>query len=174
MGMRREARERAIQFLFQYDMNRPERLEEALEHFWSSQRASELKPDRTPAQTAQLEPEEKQSHRALREFADPLIHGTLEHQEAIDALIRQYAKNWRLERIAVVDRNILRLALYEMTHRDDIPPIVSINEAVDIAKRFSTEESGKFVNGILDRAKADLLRSARTSSPLQPAKSLAG
>ena len=63
--------------------------------------------------------------------------------------------------MAVVDRNILRLAIYEMLHRDDIPPVVSINEAVDIAKRFSTEDSGKFVNGILDRVKAEVMRPAR-------------
>jgi transcription antitermination factor NusB len=66
-----------------------------------------------------------------------------------------------LHRMAVVDRNVLRLAIYEMLHRQDIPPVVSINEAVDIAKRFSTEESGKFVNGILDKIKGDLMRSAR-------------
>jgi N utilization substance protein B len=70
-------------------------------------------------------------------------------------------KNWELRRIAAVDRNVLRLAIFEMQHRDDIPPVVSINEAVDIAKRFSTEESGKFVNGILDKIKGELLRPAR-------------
>ena len=63
--------------------------------------------------------------------------------------------------MAVVDRNVLRLAIYEMFHRDDIPPIVSINEAVDIAKKFSTDDSGRFVNGILDKVKNDLMRSAR-------------
>jgi N utilization substance protein B len=85
----------------------------------------------------------------------------LEKQAALDETIKKYAANWDLRRIAVVDRNILRLAIYEMMFRDDIPPIVSINEAVDIAKKFSTEDSGKFVNGILDRIKGDLLRSAR-------------
>ena len=166
--MRRDARECAIQFLFQYDMNRPEKLAEALDHFWSSQRPSELKPNRDPEKEARLAEQEKESELTLRSFADPLIRGTLENLESLDALIRQYAKNWRLERIAVVDRNIIRLALYEMIHRDDIPPIVSINEAVDIAKRFSTEDSGKFVNGILDRAKADLMRSSRTATAVEP------
>jgi N utilization substance protein B len=66
-----------------------------------------------------------------------------------------------LHRIAAVDRNILRLAIYEMLHRDDIPPVVSINEAVDIAKKFSTQDSGKFVNGILDKIKSELMRPAR-------------
>ena len=97
----------------------------------------------------------------MRVFAEPLIRGTLEHQAELDERIKQYAKNWDLHRMAVVDRNILRLAIYEMLYRDDIPPVVSINEAVDIAKKFSTEDSGKFVNGILDKVKGDLLRPAR-------------
>ena len=90
-----------------------------------------------------------------------MIRGTLEHRGQLDAEIKKYALNWDLHRMAVVDRNILRLAIYEMLHRDDIPPVVSINEAVDIAKKFSTEESGKFVNGLLDRIKRDLMRPAR-------------
>jgi N utilization substance protein B len=98
---------------------------------------------------------------AVRVFAEPLIRGTLEHIPELDEKIKHYAKNWELHRMAVVDRNILRLAIYEMLHRDDIPPVVSINEAVDIAKRFSTDESGGFVNGILDKVKGDLMRPAR-------------
>ena len=70
-------------------------------------------------------------------------------------------KNWELHRIAVVDRNIMRLAIYEMLYREDIPPVVSINEAVDIAKKFSTQDSGKFVNGVLDKIKSELMRPAR-------------
>lgn len=171
MGMRREARERAVQFLFQHDMNRPDKLEEALDHFWHSQRPAEGKPSRETGHEAHEEDPKEKEQQALRSFADPLIRGTLEHLDQVDALIRQYAKNWRLERIAVVDRNILRLALYEMTCREDIPPVVSINEAVDIAKKFSTAESGKFVNGLLDRAKADLMRSARTAT--DPVKTMA-
>ena len=77
------------------------------------------------------------------------------------SIIKKHAKNWELHRIAAVDRNILRLAIYEMLHRDDIPPVVSINEAVDIAKKFSTQDSGKFVNGILDKVKGELMRPAR-------------
>jgi N utilization substance protein B len=94
-------------------------------------------------------------------FAEPLIRGAIEKREELDEQICKYAENWDLKRMAAVDRNILRLAIYEMLHRDDIPPIVSINEAVDIAKKFSTHDSGKFVNGILDRVKGDLLRPAR-------------
>jgi len=97
----------------------------------------------------------------MRAFADPLICGTLEHRNDLDDIIKKHAKNWDLHRMAAVDRNILRLALYEMHYRDDIPPVVSINEAVDIAKKFSTQDSGKFVNGILDKVKGELMRPAR-------------
>ena len=86
-----------------------------------------------------------------------LARGTVEHLEEIDALIQRYTLNWDLDRITLIDRACLRLALYEMLHCDDIPPVVSINEAVDIAKRFSTAESGKFVNGILDKVKIEEL-----------------
>ena len=97
----------------------------------------------------------------MRLFSEPLIRGTIEHRDECDALIVKFARNWELHRIATVDRNVLRLAIYEMLHREDIPPIVSINEAVDIAKKFSTQESGRFVNGILDRVKQEILRPAR-------------
>ena len=85
----------------------------------------------------------------------------LEHRQEADPHIMKHAKNWDLHRIAAVDRNVLRLAIFEMLHREDIPPVVSINEAVDIAKKFSTQDSGKFVNGILDKVKGELLRPAR-------------
>jgi N utilization substance protein B len=98
---------------------------------------------------------------ATRMFADRLIRGVLEHRAELDEVIRRYVKNWGLNRIATVDRNVLRLAIHEMMHREDIPPVVSINEAVDIAKRFSTEESGRFVNGVLDKIRGDLMRPAR-------------
>jgi len=97
----------------------------------------------------------------MRLFAEPLIRGTLQNRDAIDAEIMKHVKNWELHRIAAVDRNILRLAIYEMLHREDIPPVVSINEAVDIAKKFSTQDSGKFVNGVLDKIKGELMRPAR-------------
>ena len=97
----------------------------------------------------------------MRLFADPLIRGVLEHRAQIDRVIEQHVRNWSLDRMAAVDRNVLRLAAYEMLHREDIPPVVSINEAVDIAKKFSTHDSGKFVNGILDKIKGELMRPAR-------------
>jgi N utilization substance protein B len=163
MGKRREARERTVQFLFQHDLSPVEDLPAALEHFWESQRAAAIAGDKgaatwnEPVPLPPPTPEEL----AIRLFADPLIRGTLEHRNEADEVIKKHAKNWDLHRIAAVDRNILRLAIYEMLHRDDIPPVVSINEAVDIAKKFSTQDSGKFVNGILDKVKGELMRPAR-------------
>jgi len=163
MGKRREARERAVQFLFQHDLNPPEKLDEALNHFWSSQRTAAIADDKGVAHWGQQveRPEPTADEQEIRVFADPLIRGTLQFREEADVHICKHAQNWELKRIAAVDRNILRLAIYEMLHRDDIPPVVSINEAVDIAKKFSTRDSGKFVNGILDKVKGELLRPAR-------------
>jgi len=163
MGKRREARERAVQFLFQHDLNPPEDITRALNEFWDSQRAAAIADDKGPAhwgQTVELPPPTTEEAEE-RLFAEPLIRGTLEHRDAIDEQIKKHVKNWEIHRIAAVDRNILRLAIYEMLYRDDIPPVVSINEAVDIAKKFSTQDSGKFVNGVLDKIKGELMRPAR-------------
>ena len=163
MGKRREARERAVQFLFQHDLNPPADLKAALDQFWDSQRTAAIAEDKGAAnwgQPVELPPPTAEEA-AVRLFAEPLIQGALEHRDEADAVITKHAKNWGLHRIAAVDRNILRLAIYEMLHRDDIPPVVSINEAVDIAKKFSTQDSGKFVNGILDKVKSELMRPAR-------------
>jgi N utilization substance protein B len=163
MGKRREARERAIQFLFQHDLNPPEEMDRALDEFWESQRAAAIAEEKGTAtwgQKIELPPPSTEEA-AVRLFADPLIRGAVEYRNEADDIIKKHAKNWELHRIAAVDRNILRLAIYEMLHRDDIPPVVSINEAVDIAKKFSTQDSGKFVNGILDKVKSELMRPAR-------------
>ncbi len=163
MGKRREARERAVQFLFQHDLNPPENLELELATFWNSQRAAALEEEKGPAKWGEVTelPPPTVEEAELRLFAEPLIRGTLEHRAAIDEKIKSHARNWDFHRIAAVDRNIMRLAIYEMLHRQDIPPVVSINEAVDIAKKFSTEDSGKFVNGILDKIRSEILRPAR-------------
>ena len=163
MGKRREARERAVQFLFQHDLNPPDDVERALNEFWQSQRAAAIAEDKGKATWGEpIElPPPTADEAEMRFFAEPLIRGTLQHRDAIDERIMKHVKNWELHRIAAVDRNILRLAIYEMLHREDIPPVVSINEAVDIAKKFSTQDSGKFVNGILDKVKAELFRPAR-------------
>jgi len=138
MSTRHSAREWAVQFLFQNDFN-PGNIQQALSEFWKSKR-SDLK---------------------SQKFAEELIHGVLANLEQIDALIKSYTEHWEIKRMNAVDRNTIRLAIYEMLFRPDIPPVVSINEAVDIAKSYSSLESGKFVNGILDRALQDLRRPSR-------------
>jgi len=163
MGKRREARERAVQFLFQHDLSPPDDLERAMNEFWDTQRAAAIAEDKGKANWGERPelPPPTAEEAETRLFAEPLIRGTIEHRDAIDEHIKKHVKNWDFSRIAAVDRNILRLAIFEMLHREDIPPVVSINEAVDIAKKFSTEDSGKFVNGILDKIKGELMRPAR-------------
>ncbi|MBI4028062.1 MAG: transcription antitermination factor NusB [Verrucomicrobia bacterium] len=148
MGTRHESRELALQFLYQQDAQSkyPMPVPQAFEAFWNLQ-------------------EDKEAHAASRQFAADLARGVVEHIEAVDAKIKACTQNWEFHRIAVVDRNILRLAVYELLFREDIPPVVSINEAIELAKKFSTEDSGRFVNGVLDRAKESLSRPLRTSSP---------
>ena len=162
MGKRREARERAVQFLFQHDLNPSEDLDQALNQFWETQCEvvfSEGKGGTT--QDGNSKTREPSVEAEVRAFAEPLIRGTIEHLDEIDGQIKKHVKNWEFHRIATVDRNILRLAIYEMLYREDIPPVVSINEAIEIAKKFSTQDSGKFVNGVLDKIKSELMRPAR-------------
>ncbi len=128
MGARRKGRELALKLLFQLDFDK-DNLAEAVETFWSSHPCG---------------PETK-------EFAHNLVMGTLAELETIDRLLNQYAEHWRLERMAVVDRNILRFAAYELCFLQDIPPKVTINEALEIAKKYSSPDSSKFINGILDK-----------------------
>jgi len=87
----------------------------------------------------------------IKNFATEIVKGVMDNSEAIDAKIAQHATNWQLKRMAVVDRNILRMSCYELMLRDDIPPKVSINEAIELAKKYSSPEAKKFVNGILDK-----------------------
>jgi N utilization substance protein B len=141
MGVRREGREAAVQYLYQRDLNP----------------ASDLADLAVFYKMRGLSP-------SARRFSDGLIRGVLEKQTAIDDLIKANAENYELHRISVVDRNILRLAIYEMTECADIPPVVSINEGIEIAKKYSTEESGKFVNGVLDRVRTKLDRPPRAAS----------
>jgi len=127
---RTRARELALQFLYQVDLRGRELLPEAKEFF-------------------RLEEED----RTAREFAAQLVEGVIEHSAAIDTVIREVAENWEIARMAVIDRNVLRMATYELLHCPDIPPKVAINEAIELGKRFSTQNSGKFINGILDKIK---------------------
>jgi N utilization substance protein B len=152
MGQRRKARECALQVLYmldaQLDWSGPassgpeegsargatELLGEQLRFFW---------------QEFDGEPE-------VRAFAESLIHGVLRERATLDDLITRYSRNWRLERMARVDRNVLRLATYELKFLPEIPKRVTLNEAIELAKRFGAEDSGAFINGILDRVCQDL------------------
>lgn len=148
MGKRREGREAAVQFLYQIDLHGGETpAEEAA--FWQLRAGPESKP---PAPKTRV-------------FTEQLVAGVKAHAEEIDGQIKKFAANYELHRIAAVDRNILRLAIYEMLFCPDIAPVIAINEAIEIAKKFGTEKSGGFVNGILDRVKAELTRPAREAAP---------
>ena len=128
MGRRHRARELALQILFQLDSGQ-ENLKESLKTFWFLHRHP----------------------REMKEFANRLVEGTRGNLKAIDEKIVRYAEHWEIERMAVVDRNVLRLGAYEILYCPDIPTKVSLNEAVELAKKFSTEKSGQFVNALLDR-----------------------
>jgi len=145
MGKRREGREAAIQFLFARDMQGTEKPAEP-EVFWTLHSA-------------------KASTRA---FAESLINGVLKNQTDIDARIAELLQNFRMERLAAVDRNVLRVATYELLHCPDVPAPVILNEAIDIAKALSAGESGSFVNGVLDRLAKALRKSEakKTEEPL--------
>jgi N utilization substance protein B len=134
MGARRTGRERALQALYQLEMGSLEPVA-ALEVAWASA------PEEGNAK-AQAE---------ARAFALELVQGVGGHQVEIDKLIEEHSHNWRLDRMARVDRSVLRVAVYELRFRDDIPKKVTLNEAVELGKRFGTEESSAFINGVLDR-----------------------
>jgi N utilization substance protein B len=133
MGSRRKAREAALQVLYQIDLS-GEEPERALELF-----AQYL------AQAEELEA-----------FATELVRGCVAQRDAIDAKIREVSRHWRLERMARVDRNVLRLATYELLYMQDVPKRVTLNEAVELAKRYGDEDSPAFVNGVLDRIASEL------------------
>lgn len=135
MATRRDAREWALQIIFSLDMNPPENLEWVIEDYFKTNPTTD---DRA------------------RQFAEERVRGVVREQAAIDAMIERFSEHWRLSRMATVDRNVLRLAVYELSYCPDVPPAVVINEAIDIAKYFSNADSGRFVNGVLDRARREL------------------
>jgi len=130
MGTRRKARELAVQILYQCDLAKGD-LDEAMGLFW----------EHFPVETE------------VREFSQQLVLGTLDRLPSIDELLSEASEHWSLGRMSVVDRNILRLATHELLDRPDIPPSVSINEAIEIAKKYSTPDAAVFINGVLDRVK---------------------
>jgi N utilization substance protein B len=104
----------------------------------------------------------------LVEFAEGLVTGVLEHQKSIDGMISEAAENWRIDRMAAIDRNILRLGAYEMLFCPEVPTKVAINEALELAKRYSTAQSSRFVNGILDRLQVHLHAKPEVPPPAEP------
>lgn len=134
MGARRKARECALQMLFSYDVTHPS-VEELIETYWGEM--AEAADD-------------------VRAFANELVAGTISHLDEIDELIRLRTEHWRITRMAIVDRNLLRLAIFEFLYQPSTPMTVAINEALEIARRFSTHEATQFINGILDAIKRDV------------------
>jgi N utilization substance protein B len=132
---RRKSREYALQVLFQLNITKQEAikaLSQFQEHFSSDGEADE--------------------------FLKRLVLGVLEHRQELDRLIEQYSENWRLDRINIIERNILRMALFELLYCEEIPPKVTINEAIDLGKRYGSGDSGGFINGILDRIQNEVVR----------------
>ncbi|MGB0289907.1 MAG: transcription antitermination factor NusB [Opitutales bacterium] len=141
-SQRRENRIATIQFLYQWELNKPEELNDAVATFL----------------------ENRDHNRDYYAFAEELIHGVIQNIEALDQEIVELAENWDFKRIAKVDLSILRLAIYELLHRSDIPPIVTINEAIDLGKDFSNPDSKRFINGLLDRIKNKIDRPLRKAA----------
>lgn len=135
MRRRTQAREFALQILYRMDIT-GDADSISLADFWATQTQEDIAEE-------------------LKDFTTELVKGVTDHLGAIDQKISQYAANWQLKRMAVIDRNILRLSCCELIFRNDIPPKVSINEAVELAKKYSGIEAGKFVNAILDKIKQE-------------------
>jgi transcription antitermination protein NusB len=136
---RRDGRVAALQFIYAWSMNPPKNIAVDLQTFFEGC-------------------EHPRDHYS---FGEELIHGVIEHLPEIDAQIKALAQNWDFDRIAKIDLAILRIAMFEMMFRKDIPPVVSINEAIDLSKDFSNADAKRFINGILDRLKGQLGRDAR-------------
>ena len=134
MGARRRARECALQMLFSYDVTHSS-VDELIETYWG---------------------EMAEAAEDVRSFANELVIGTISHLNKIDELIRLRTEHWRITRMAIVDRNLLRLAIFEFLYQPTTPMTVAINEALEIARRFSTHEATQFTNGILDAIKRDV------------------
>jgi N utilization substance protein B len=144
MGKRRKARECALQILFQLEFG-SESLEEVLRDFWQHQKvASEVK-----------------------DYGEYLVRGINQHKQEIDDIIQQASKNWRLERMAVVDRNVLRIAVYEMMIEKNLASPIIINEAIEIARKFSGQEAAIFINGLLDSINRRLRPEAQKREKVQ-------
>jgi transcription antitermination factor NusB len=129
MRKRTKAREYALQILYAVDITKDDPMD-CVDRFWEGDEESSIE---------------------VKKFAAGLVLGVSDNKKEIDRMIAKHATNWKLDRMAVIDRNVLRFAAYELLYSKDIPPKVSINEAIDIAKKFGGPDSGKFVNGVLDK-----------------------
>src|ERR1035437_10596936 len=143
-AQRRAGRVAALQYLFAWSINPPTNLANDLQAFFETQ----------------------ENPRETYSYGEEIINGVIEHIADLDARIKGLAHNWEFERIAKIDLAILRLAMFEMLYRKDVPPVVSINEAVDLSKQFSNADAKRFINGILDRLKDQLGRDARKAEPV--------
>ncbi len=133
MASRRKSRELALQMLFQWEVGQ-----------------------HTPGKVVATFLPAHKANDEVKDFARQLFEGTVAEIDRIDPLVRRHAENWKLERMAAVDRNVLRLAIYEMLHHPETPPAVVINEALELARRFSTPDSVEFANGVLDAVRKSL------------------
>jgi N utilization substance protein B len=141
-AQRRAGRVAALQYLFAWSINPPTNLANDLQAFFETQ----------------------ENPRETYSYGEEIINGVIEHIADLDARIKGLAHNWEFERIAKIDLAILRLAMFEMLYRKDIPPVVSINEAIDLSKEFSNADAKRFINGILDRLKDQLGRDSRKAT----------
>ena len=135
MGSRRKGRELVLTLLYREEFSDDKNIKRAIENI------------------IRLDTEQTGSN--VKDFAEDLFRGVLANGEIIDKLLEKYLEHWEINRVAVIDKSIMKMAIYEILLRDDIPDVVSIDEAVDLAKKYSTENSGGFVNGILDRIRKD-------------------
>lgn len=143
MRKRTRSRELALQFLYQLDVS-GEPFAGDLSGFWDERDDVLSAPEKEALEDDKRDPD-------VRAYTERLVRGVHEHGRALDVVIEKAADNWEIRRMAVVDRNLLRMAAFEMIHADDIPVKVAINEAVELAKRYGEDDSSKFVNGILDK-----------------------
>jgi len=154
---KRMGRELAMQYLFQCDVNGEVAKVDTLSLFWEQ------------AETSGSFPENRHFRKA-KVYAEKLITGVANNLPQIDGTIAEFSEKWELERMAVVDRNILRVAIFELTGCPDIPPLVSIDEAIEISKEFGAEKSGMFINGILNGVKDSLRAKKATPAATTPAE----
>jgi N utilization substance protein B len=133
MGRRRKAREETLRILFRLEFENKQ-IKKTLNQYWKNKKASE----------------------EIKEYSTWLVNGVISDQAKIDNIIQQISEHWRISRMALVDRNILRMAVFELLYEENIAPAIVINEAIEIAKKYSGDEAATFVNGILDAIRKDL------------------